>query len=166
MTNINTQISTQQHPEIYLDIESADGIMTPKVEGEILDAFAEPPRQTTPDVQELREVFEADQVEAAEQEEDSAPELIITEASKKIEKPRFGSARPERKPKIDLLDPRTRLGRFVSMAFFGEKSVKTSKENFNPVNALAKQNRKSRKISEQAGGPLSQRALQKLRDEK
>ena len=163
----STPITSEQAPELYLDIESADAIMTPKVEGDILDAFAEPPRPTTPDVYELREVFEADQEEAAQLEEALVTvEPAANEVSEKTEKPRFGSKLKVTKSKIDLLDTNTRLGRAVSIIIFGEKSPNTPKElpvskNFNPSRALAKQI-EANKLTR---GALSPRALQKYRDD-
>jgi len=162
--------------------------LTPAVLEEIQNAFAKP-GPTKEEVSGLRKVFEADQEEAAmEALKNSDPAEYIrqlgamavvrnkTEGAKfatKVESRTYEQVAdgvvsregihpktvPERKPKIDLLDPRTRLGRLVSMVFFGEKAPK-SKVVKHKEEALSQE-----RITEMSGGPLSARALQKYRDD-
>ena len=159
MSDPNTPIISGQAPELHLDTGSVDGLITPKVTAELGDAFAEPPKPTTPDVNELRGIFEADQEEAAKADNNEpVPVEITTGTAETVEKPRFGSAKPERKPMINMLDTKTRLGRFVSMVVFGERAPKP-KTNYNPARELKRRSW----VAEKAGGPISRSALNKLR---
>ncbi len=166
MTNTNTSVEVPGPVENGPEFSPT---LTPIVLEELKDAFSE---QTEPtvhekEVDELREVFEADQEEAAQLEEALVTvEPAANEVSEKTEKPRFGSKLKVTKSKIDFLDTNTRLGRAVSIIIFGEKSPNTPKElpvskNFNPSRALAKQI-EANKLTR---GALSPRALQKYRDD-
>lgn len=63
------------------------------------------------------------------------------------------------KQEFDPLNPKTRFGKFVSRALFGETAPSSKK--FNPEKVLARQKRTVR----MAGGPLTSRTLQKYRDD-
>lgn len=163
MTNTNTSVEVPGPVENGPELSPT---LTPIVLEELKGAFSE---QTEPtvhekEVDELREVFEADQEEAAQLEEALATvEPVADEVSEKTVKPRFGSRRPERKPTIDLLDTNTRVGRFVSKVVFGEMGS-SQNNKVNQFTALAEQKRKADIVSVRAGGGLSPRALQNLKD--
>ncbi len=63
---------------------------------------------------------------------------------------------PEKKPKLNLLDTNTRLGRAVSMIFFGENNATR------PAYKFPKAQRTSKPIHEMTGGNLSQDYVNKI----